>query len=329
MSNKLQDIFEEFDDLNVLIVGDVMVDSYIWGAVNRISPEAPVPIVSINQNENRLGGAANVALNIHALGATPLLCSVVGTDYEGDIFIDLMQKADLATHGIIRSEHRQTTIKQRVISDSQQLLRVDKEDTHGLEDSIKQKLIQKIISMVKQVDVIIFEDYDKGVIDDEVIGCITERANAKHVPIIVDPKKRNFHNYKNATLFKPNLKEIRMGLNAQIDPSDETQLENAIRKVMRTMTLEGVMVTLSEKGVFIIYKNEKHLIPAHIRDIADVSGAGDTVVSVAAICVALGLPAKIIAELSNLSGGLVCEHVGVAPIDRNQLLQEAIKYKIL
>lgn len=328
MNKKLQGIFEDFYDLNIMVIGDVMVDSYIWGKVERISPEAPVPIVSIHRNENRLGGAANVARNIHSLGATPILCSVIGDDYEGQIVMDLLHEEDASDQGIVKSKHRRTTVKQRVLSGSQQLLRIDTEDKFQLKKEEKEALLGKISQMIKQVDAVIFEDYDKGVIDEEVIGFVTEKANSRQIPVIVDPKKNNFHNYKNATLFKPNLKELKEGLNIDISGNDIDNLNKYVSQFMRDNTIEGVMLTMSEKGVYINYKGEQHLIPAHVRNVADVSGAGDTVVSVAAVCMAMDLSPKIIAELSNLAGGIVCEYVGVVPIEKKQLMEEAEEYKI-
>ena len=328
MNKRLQATFEDFIDLNILVIGDVMVDSYIWGQVERISPEAPVPIVSINKSEHRLGGAGNVARNIHSLGATPILCSVVGNDIEGKIVMDLLQDEDISSQGIVLSNERQTTVKRRILSGSQQLLRVDKEDRHTLLEKEKKELFRRIEGLVTQVDAVIFEDYDKGVIDSELIGMVTEKANSRQIPIIVDPKKRNFHDYKNATLFKPNFKEIREGLDDSLNLDDFESFTKTINEFTRKMTIEGVLLTLSERGVYIHYNNEQHLIPAHVRNIADVSGAGDTVVSVAAMCMALGLSPKIVGALSNLAGGIVCEYVGVVPIDKTQLMVEADRYKI-
>lgn len=329
MGKKLQGIFDDFFDLNIMVIGDVMVDSYIWGKVDRISPEAPVPIVDIHKNEDRLGGAANVARNIHSLGATPILCSVIGDDYESKIVLDLLTDEDISVQGMVMSKERKTTVKQRVLSGSQQLLRVDKEDRYSLSAKEKKELISRIEGVLPQVDAIIFEDYDKGVIDPEIIGLVTEKANSLEIPVVVDPKKNNFHHYKNVTLFKPNLKEMREGLGGAISTDDLDNLSKDLSKFLRKMTIEGVLLTLSEKGVYIHYKNEQHYVPAHVRDIADVSGAGDTVVSVAAICLALGLPPKVIAEMANLAGGIVCEYAGVVPVRKEQLMEEVKKYKII
>ncbi len=328
MNKRLQAVFNDFYDLNIMVIGDVMIDSYIWGKVNRISPEAPVPIVDIFSNEYRLGGAANVARNIHSLGATPILCSVVGNDIEGKIVIDLLQDEDISSQGIVLSSDRQTTVKRRILSGSQQLLRVDKEDKHDLTEKEKKELFRRVEGLVMQVDAVVFEDYDKGVIDSELIGFVTEKANSRNIPVIVDPKKKNFHLYKNATLFKPNFKEIKEGLNVDISLDNFEVFSKTINQFIRDMTIEGVLLTLSEKGVYIDLKGEQHHVPAHVRNISDVSGAGDTVVGVAAMCLALDLPTRIVAELSNLAGGIVCEYVGVVPINKEQLMEEAEKYGI-
>jgi len=323
---ELNKIFESFNRLKVLIIGDVMLDSYVEGKVTRISPEAPVPIVSATKQEYRLGGAANVALNVQSLGATPLLCSVIGDDERAKEFLNLMKKQKLSTDGIVKSFLRITTMKTRVIGNNHQLLRVDseteKEITVMEATDFFHKTIKKIIAKQKP-DVIIFEDYDKGVITKDLIEWVVLFSKSKNIPVAVDPKKKNFLNYKTVSLFKPNLKELKEGLKMDFETNDEKKLIAAVEKLKKQLSLSLVLVTLSEKGI--LFNNEKttKIIPAHIRKIADVSGAGDTVISVAALCLALKLPPEIIASLSNLAGGLVCESVGVVPIDKEKLLQEA------
>lgn len=328
MMNKREiiDLFKNFNNLNVLIIGDVMIDSYYYGDVNRISPEAPVPIVSVNKKDNRLGGAANVALNIKALGATPILCSVIGTDSSSEILEKLLKTENLTAEGIVKSESRITTVKTRVIGNNHQVIRVDSEiDTPlSLPDTEKMyAAITKLISTYK-IDVVIFQDYDKGVITDDLIQNITTLCNNKKIPTAVDPKKRNFANYKNATLFKPNLKELKEGLNIEIDPTKINEVDAAIDELNLLQKNKINFITLSENGVLIKDQTDKKHIPAHIRSIADVSGAGDTVISVASLCLALNQSIAMIGEISNLAGGLVCESVGVVPIDKDQLLSEAI-----
>lgn len=324
--NEIVNLFKNFNNLNVLIIGDVMIDSYFYGEVNRISPEAPVPIVSVNKKDNRLGGAANVALNIKALGANPILCSVIGTDSASEKFNELLNQENLSAEGIINSNERITTVKTRIIGNNHQVLRVDSEDEAPLSSSENTKLTTAITSLIdtKKIDIVIFQDYDKGVITKVLIEEIIALCNTKNIPTAVDPKKKNFTNYKEATLFKPNLKELKEGLNIEIDPANSTEVEAAIDQLNSNQHNHINFITLSEYGVLIKNGTDKKQISAHVRSIADVSGAGDTVISVASLCLALNQPIQIIAEIANLSGGLVCESVGVVPIDKDQLLSEAI-----
>lgn len=328
--NEINRIFEGFNQLNALIIGDVMIDAYYWGSVNRVSPEAPVPVVEVERNEKRLGGAANVALNVQALGANPILCSVVGNDANADTFIALLEKNNLSTEGIIKSDLRTTTVKTRVIGNNHQLLRVDDEKTNNLSEIDEEKLYYNIKTIVNtnNINVIIFEDYDKGIVTESLISKVVELATKNNIPTTVDPKKKNFLSYKGVTLFKPNLKEIREGLNISINPSQIESINKAHNDLHAKLNNTYTLITLSEHGVYIADNELSVLIPAHLRDIADVSGAGDTVISVASLCLALGENARLIAELSNLAGGLVCEKAGVVAIDKDQFYDEAI-YKLI
>ncbi|GGK57293.1 bifunctional heptose 7-phosphate kinase/heptose 1-phosphate adenyltransferase [Rufibacter glacialis] len=317
-------LFDRFSQLRVLVVGDVMIDAYLWGKSSRLSPEAPVPIVNRIKMEQRLGGAANVALNIQSLGATPLLCSVVGDDLEGAALLRLLQEQGQTQEGIVLSPERPTTVKQRIISGGQQLLRIDSEVETDLTPFERKALVQRFRHLLPQADVVIFEDYDKGVLSAEVIRELLSLAQEAAVPTVVDPKKKNFLSYKGSTLFKPNLKELKEGLKVDFADANHEAFEHAVTALQEQMALENVLVTLSERGVFCqSATQEKTYLDAHIRSISDVSGAGDTVVSIAALSLAAGLPLPALAELANLGGGLVCEHVGVVPIDREQLQQEA------
>lgn len=326
----IQETFKAFNKFNVLIIGDVMIDAYMWGSVNRISPEAPVPVVAINKKENRLGGAANVALNIQAMGANPILCSVIGDDDGAKIFLDLLKENKLSSKGILKSKKRMTTVKTRVISNSHQMLRVDEE----IESNMGNKEMDSLFTLIKKlvaaekVDVIIFEDYDKGTIDAGLIKNVVALAKQKNIPTVVDPKKRNFMAYSGVTLFKPNLKELKEGLKSDFDHGKIKEIEKAVSTFIKQQNINTALITLSEKGVYIQNSKTKALVPAHIRNISDVSGAGDTVVSVAALCLAANLSPIATATLANLAGGLVCEKVGVVPVDKKQLLAEAIKLKL-
>ncbi len=332
----LDSIFEKFNTLTALVIGDVMIDSYLWGKVDRISPEAPVPVVNLNNRESRLGGAANVALNLKSLGAKTVMCSVVGNDKESQTLIDMFEEQGIDVRGIIQSQNRPTTIKHRILAGSQHLLRIDSETTKPISETESQQLINKVKELALEADVIIFEDYDKGVLTEKVISELIDFANQKNIPTVIDPKKRNFWHYKNATLFKPNLKELQEGLGKDIDVknTDDTKLDKseialAVKELAQKMELKSVLITLSEYGVYISNKNENHKIAAHKREISDVSGAGDTVVSMAGLCMALKLPLKTVAQLANLAGGLVCESLGVVPINKTLLKQEAKKKIVL
>lgn len=330
--NEIEKIFNDFEGLKVLIIGDIMIDSYLWGNVDRISPEAPVPIVAVKKRENRLGGAANVALNVKSLGAVPILCTVIGNDLKGAEFVDLLEKENLSTQGIYRSTKRITTTKFRIIGNNTQMLRVDEE----IESNLFKEELQYFISIISEIidkekiDVIIFEDYDKGLINTDLIEKVVSISEKNNIPIAVDPKKRNFDAYRNLSLFKPNLKELKEGLKIDFNHKNLDELITAVKILQEKHNVENVLVTLSEDGIFVRSKNDdgtfkNDYIPAHIRSIADVSGAGDTVISVTALCMAMGLLPKQYATLANLAGGLVCEEVGVVPIDKGKFRKEVEK----
>ena len=319
-----KDLFDKFNGLRILVIGDVMLDAYVMGKVNRISPEAPVPIVSLENEDARIGGAGNVALNLLALGAKPIICGVIGEDSSGDKLLNLFEKNGISTDGLVKSMARKTTVKTRVISNKQQLLRIDSESTFPLLESEEIKLNNTIQNIINQgVDGIIFEDYNKGVLTDSVIQNTIKIAKEKDIPTAVDPKKENFLSYKGVSLFKPNLKELKEGLNLNFDfNSNKDLFEKGIEVLEEKLQNEISFITLSEYGVFIKNQTEKYYVPAHMRSISDVSGAGDTVIAVATLCLISGASTKQIAEISNLAGGLVCEKSGVVSISKNDLLEE-------
>lgn len=326
IKHQINQLFDNFTKLKVLIIGDVMVDSYYSGKVDRISPEAPVPVVSVTSEESRLGGAANVALNVRALEATPILCSVIGDDMHGSDFLALCQNEGIRTDGIIQKKDRVTTVKTRIIGNNHQLLRVDNEKIKSLDDSEAKDFLDRIKQLLEaeKIDVIIFEDYDKGVITPKVIEEVITMARARKIPTTADPKKNNFLNYKHISLFKPNLKELREGMKIDFQSAGDELFHQAVSKLKESLHAESIFITLSDEGVYYKSDEEEFKMPAHLRNIADVSGAGDTVISVASLCLALGQDGHMISFLSNLAGGLVCEKVGVVPIEKDVLLQEAI-----
>lgn len=316
-------LLEQFRTKRVLVLGDVMIDAYIVGKVHRVSPEAPVPIVSLGSREERLGGAGNVALNLKSLGATPVLCTIIGNDSESATFYDLLKNSGLSAEGIIASPDRVTTIKTRVIGNNQQLLRIDSEDIHAISAAEEEHVIRKVGELLSTqlFDAIIFEDYNKGLLTETVIRKVIALAKEHKVFTAVDPKKDNFTAYEGVSLFKPNLKELREGVGIDAEYG-KPEFGRAVDALQQKLKNDITLVTLSEHGVFICSEGEHYHVPAHLRNIADVSGAGDTVISVATLCLASGVSVRTIAEISNLAGGLVCEKSGVVTIEPDQLIEE-------
>lgn len=317
------DILQKLEGQEVLIIGDVMLDRYLMGSVSRISPEAPVPVVLHNATENRLGGAANVALNVHALGGVPVLCSVTGSDEDGELLRQILPANDITAEGIMVSPGRQTTVKTRILGNNQQILRIDREDAHDLTEEEAQQFLQKILRLLERrpVRAVIFQDYNKGVLTPVVIQTVIEAARKRNILTAVDPKKINFFAYKGVDLFKPNLKEIRDSAPFEVLP-ELASLQKASDFLREQLHNRFTMITLSEKGIFLDDGSEHKIFPTERRNVADVSGAGDTVISVAALGLAAGLELEMIATLSNLAGGQVCEFPGVVPVRRDILAAE-------
>lgn len=323
---KIHNLVESFSNMKALVIGDVMTDEYVFGKVERISPEAPVPVVHITGKEQRPGGAANVAINIRSLGAKAVLCSIAGNDDRGHEFISLLNGFGIESKGMMLLEGRKSTVKTRVIGNKHQLLRIDDERIEPLQGQEEDRFIQHCLSTIEsdRPDVIIFEDYDKGVITPKLIAAVTESAKTKGIPVTVDPKIKNFGTYVNVSLFKPNFGELLAGTGIKTEKRDLNTLLHIAHKFMEGRSIGLMMVTLSDAGVFITNGREGMIVPAHVRNISDVSGAGDTVISVASLCLAAGMEPGHIAALSNLAGGLVCEEIGVVPVKKDRFITEAI-----
>ncbi len=320
-----KEILDRFAGLTALVVGDVMLDAYLWGRVERISPEAPVPVVQVTRRSARLGGAANVALNLRALGANAMVASATGNDPQANDLHRIFSDEGLATAGLLRMDSRTTTVKTRVISGSQHVVRVDEEMDADLPPALEEHFLHHAIALLRSTSphVVVFEDYDKGVLTPGVIAGLTAEAHRMGIPVAVDPKRRHFFDYREADLFKPNLKELRDGLKVDLPAGNMDLLRGAVRMLEARLANSTSLITLSEHGIYAHRRGEETILPAHHRTIADVSGAGDTVIAVAALCLALGLPLPQLAAWANLAGGLVCEHVGVVPVDPKALLAEA------
>jgi rfaE bifunctional protein kinase chain/domain len=325
--NHFNQLFEGFATTKIGVVGDIMLDTYWWGSVDRISPEAPVPIVSLQRKETRVGGAANVALNLRALGATTTLFAIVGTDAEANELNTLLKAEGIDTRYIHSSASRVTTNKMRIMGRNQQMMRLDHENTHDINEAESKAILDHFYAYVEkeQPALIILEDYNKGVLTPEIIQSIIAFCNQKGIPTAVDPKQKNFLAYQNCTLFKPNLKEVKEGLKMEIPRVDLANMHQVHQALKAALNHTISFITLSEHGVFYAQENKEQLIPTHIRNIADVSGAGDTVIAVASLVYAYSKDMALAAEIANIAGGLVCELVGTAPIDKNALAAEVKK----
>ncbi|MEO7922363.1 MAG: bifunctional ADP-heptose synthase [Chitinophagaceae bacterium] len=317
-------LFDSFASLKVGVIGDVMLDTYMWGKVERISPEAPVPVVSLHKKEYRIGGAGNVALNCQSLGAAVAILSVSGDDTEGILLAELFESNNIDTSYLVKSTNRITTSKTRVISRNQQMMRLDAEVTHDLGEEEEKALLASIQNYIStgDPDIIIFEDYNKGVLTETLISKVVTLCKQAGVLTAVDPKRKNFFSYRDTDIFKPNLKEVKEGLNLLVDEVTQALLENIHKELQELLHHRISFITLSEKGVFYQAGNRSSIIPSHLRNIADVSGAGDTVIAVASMVYAATKNVHLMAEIANIAGGLVCEEVGTVTISRERLLHE-------
>lgn len=304
-----------------------MLDRYMIGNVQRISPEAPVPVVELKKEEDRLGGAANVALNIISLGAEVVLASVVGNDAYGQRILDLCAENQIESNTILKINSRPTTVKTRILGNKQQLLRVDYELNDYLNEADEKKFLDYVLpSITNEFDAVIFEDYNKGLLTERIIQELISRCKQNNIPTAVDPKLKNFFSYKGVTLFKPNLKELKEGTGVSFNfPSEKLLFEHAVSLLNEKIQNSYTFVTLSEYGVAISNHSSTDYIDAHVRNISDVSGAGDTVIAVATLCLCSGCSMKEIAQISNLAGGLVCEKSGVVSVNLAELVDEVEK----
>jgi rfaE bifunctional protein kinase chain/domain len=322
-SPRLNELFAHFKNKRIAVVGDVMIDRYMWGSVSRISPEAPVPVVEIDSETSRLGGAANVANNIKALGGIPILVGVVGNNVHGHEFREMLEQMDCPTYGIITDVTRPTTIKTRVIAHNQHVVRVDSEDKRDISPEIQQKIIDVLSEHMDSIDAVIIEDYNKGVIVKELIHSVIELVNAKGKIVTIDPKFNNFFEYQNVTLFKPNKKEAEEAIGNKFHT--EADVLEAGRLLLEKLHAENILLTRSEKGMSLFERNgDVTHIPTVARKIADVSGAGDTVIATLTMLLASGATVKEASAIANYAGGIVCGEVGIVPIDPDVLMRKIL-----
>jgi D-glycero-beta-D-manno-heptose-7-phosphate kinase len=317
-------LFNSFSEIKVAVIGDVMLDTYMWGKVERISPEAPVPIVALKKKDYRIGGAGNVALNLRSLNAQVSILSVIGNDEDGMALKKLFEEKKINTDFLLSSSNRVTTNKIRIISRNQQMMRLDNEVTHdlGYEDENRLVLAMQQFIAQEKPQVVIFEDYNKGVLTELLIQKTIALCKLHGIITTVDPKRKNFFAYTGVDIFKPNLKEVKEGLNVIEDGAGEQLLNQIHQQLKEKLNHHISFITLSEHGVYYANEKEQHIIPSHVRNIADVSGAGDTVIAVASLLYAATNDVKLMAGVANIAGGLVCEEVGTVAIDKEKLLKE-------
>ena len=301
-----------------------MLDTYWWGKVDRISPEAPVPVVAVTKREQRIGGAGNVALNLVSLGAHVNVLTVLGKDDDGEQLTTLFNQNNIGAKYIVTSTDRITTNKIRIISRNQHMMRLDAEMQTDITQNDEEKLLSAFEEYIvaESPDIVILEDYNKGVLTQTVVTKIIALCKQHHILTAVDPKRKNFFSYVGVDIFKPNLKEAVEGLNILTDVVSLSLLKDIHLLLQEKLKHKISFITLSEKGVFYNDNNSSSLIPTHIRSIADVSGAGDTVIAVASLVYAATKNVKLMAEVANIAGGLVCEEVGTVAINKESLLKE-------
>lgn len=306
----------------IAVVGDVMLDRYVWGSVTRISPEAPVPVVEVESESTRLGGAANVALNIASIGAQALLVGVIGNDANGTALRGILESQHTTSAGIIIDPTRPTTVKTRVIAHNQHVVRIDSEEKRDVNKEIRQQLLAVLEKNIETLDGIIIEDYNKGVVVKDLIHAIIALARKHNTPVAIDPKFNNFFEYRNVTVFKPNKKESEEALGMKLH--SDSDVLSAGKTLLERLNADNVLLTRSEKGMTLFEKNGTVThIPTHARTVADVSGAGDTVIATLTAMLASGATVAEASLLANIAGGIVCGEVGIVPIDPG-LLRTAV-----
>jgi|WetSurMetagenome_2_1015567.scaffolds.fasta_scaffold115402_2 D-glycero-beta-D-manno-heptose-7-phosphate kinase len=323
IKKKIDKIFSESSGKKICIIGDIMLDRYMLGDVTRISPEAPVQVFDIRRTEPKLGGAANVSLNIKTLNSEPFLIGIIGKDIEGDILKKALKKLGHITEGIIAVQDRPTTCKTRVIASSHHLLRIDSESKEEISKNTEKKILGMLKKNVKDFKIIILQDYNKGVLTKTLIKEIIRIAENNNIKILVDPKFDNFFEYENAFVFKPNRKELEDAFGRKA--KNDNELIEICDELINKVNCSNLVLTLGEQGMKIFSKAEGkskiHSINTKARRVSDVSGAGDTVISTIAVMLAGGADICEAVEIANIAAGIVVEEVGIVPIIKNNLIK--------
>jgi rfaE bifunctional protein kinase chain/domain len=317
-NSRLQTLFDNLSGKRVAVIGDLMLDRYFWGSVTRISPEAPVPVVEVESESTRLGGAANVANNIASLGGTPFMVGVVGDDDSGKALTAIVKESGFPSEGILVDPPRPTTVKTRVIAHHQHVVRVDREVKNDIGERVQSRILDVLQRNAGTLDAIIIEDYNKGVVVKSLIKELVGFAKKNRIIITVDPKFNNFFEYKQVTVFKPNRKETEEALGVRLN--DQASVEEAGRTLLQRLDAGNVLLTLGERGMTLVEGDGQMThVPTAARQVADVSGAGDTVISTLTMMLAAGGSIREASMLANVAGGIVCGEVGIVPIKADEL----------
>jgi D-glycero-beta-D-manno-heptose-7-phosphate kinase len=314
----IEKLFDSFRQQKIAVIGDIMIDKYIFGHVSRISPEYPVPVVDVTHESSRLGGAANVALNIHALGAETFLIGATGSDQGRESLFGLMGEQGLDTGLLVEDPSRPTTCKTRILSQNHHITRVDYESRLPLDSTTERKLLDLFREISGSLGAVVLEDYNKGVLTESLITSVTSICRDLGIPVLVDPKLKGFFSYQGCTVFKPNLSELAASLGVVLHNTDK-EVEEGCLLLRERMEAESFVVTRSEKGMT-IYDGAFTHIPATSLEVADVSGAGDTVIGMLALGTAAGLDLVTSTRIANLAAGTVCQEVGAVPVRPERLL---------
>jgi D-beta-D-heptose 7-phosphate kinase/D-beta-D-heptose 1-phosphate adenosyltransferase len=314
----ISELIEKFSKVKVLIIGDVMLDRYWWGSVSRISPEAPVPVVKLDKVSLAAGGAANVAANAVGLGAEAFLVGLVGADSEGKILCEILETARIpATHLIIAGNH-QTSVKTRVIAHSQQVVRVDQENTEQISEADGELILEKIEEVFEQADIMIISDYAKGLLTENILSRLITKCISGNKKILVDPKGKDYTKYSGATLLTPNQKEATEACG--LDEREPEVVKKAGKILLETISTESILITQGDKGMTLFESNgQSHQFDALARKVYDVTGAGDTVIATLAVAIGAGLNYFDAARIANIAAGLVVEQIGTTSITREML----------
>jgi rfaE bifunctional protein kinase chain/domain len=321
--HRLRSVCDAMTGRRIAVIGDIMLDRYLLGRVHRLSPEAPVPVIDLDDDQARLGGASNVAWNVRSLGGEPILVGVVGNDASGRQVADLIRQGGFSDEGVFVDGSRPTTVKTRIIAHSQHVARVDRESRAPLQPAMVDSLIGFISSRLEGIDGVIFEDYNKGVIGRDLIAGVTALATGRGIPVAVDPKFENFFDFNGVTVFKPNKKEVEEALGRKL--SAPAEIEEAGKALLGRLRVANILMTLGDQGMMLFEKDGSVLhVPTKARHVADVSGAGDTVIATLTMALLGGATVREASCLANFSGGIVCGYVGIVPIDRDELVRTVL-----